>query len=206
MREANPGTRSRPPSGWRPRSLFFIVGAAVLAPALALGALKGENLLLPPIPGWIQAYAAAGNGIKLVEFVPPGQNVDSWTQMATIEIFFGHGGMNPRTLEQKVVEGFRLNCEALHVSDLGSGTANSLPAARWVTYCSKVKQLGKGEITYFQAISGKEHFYLVQRSWRGTAFDIAKPLPIPETLLKEWEAYLDKVSVCDSRDPRRPCP
>jgi hypothetical protein len=177
-----------------------------MAPALALGALQGENLLVPPIPGWGQAYAAAGNGIKLVEYVPPGESADSWSQMATIEIFFGRGGMNPRDLEKRVSDGFRQNCEALHVADLGAGSTSSLPAARWVTYCSKVKQLGKGEITYFQAISGKDHFYLVQRSWRGAAFDIAKPLPIPESLLKEWEAYLDQVSVCDNRDPKRPCP
>jgi hypothetical protein len=184
----------------------LVICGMMMAPAIALAALRGENLLVPPIPGWSQAYSAAGNGIKLLEYVPPGETVDSWSQMATIEIFFGHGGTKPRDLEQRVVEGFRQNCEAMHVTDLGAGTASSLPAARWVTYCSKVKQLGKGEITYFQAISGKDHFYLVQRSWRGPAFDIAKPLPIPETMLKEWETYLNQVSVCDSRDPTRPCP
>jgi hypothetical protein len=184
----------------------LIIGLTIMAPALAFAALQGENLLVPPLAGWSQAYAAAGNGIRLVEYVPQGQTVDSWSQMATIEIFFGHGGMNPRDLELKVVEGFRQNCEAMHVTDLGTGTSSSLPAARWVTYCSKVKQLGKGEITYFQAISGKEHFYLVQRSWRGAPFDIAKPLPISDSLLKEWEAYLNQLSVCDSRDPKRPCP
>jgi hypothetical protein len=186
--------------------LALLVGVMIGAPSLALAALQGENLLLPPLPGWAQAYSAAGNGIKLVEYVPPGENVDAWSQMATIEIFFGHGGTNPHDLEQRVSEGFRQNCEAMHVTDLGAGTSSSLPAARWVIYCSKVKQLGKGEITYFQAISGKDHFYLVQRSWRGAPFDISKPLPIPQNLLKEWETYLNQVSVCDSRDPKRPCP
>ena len=189
-----------------PGRLPLLVGVIIGAPSLALAALQGENLLLPSLPGWAQAYAAAGNGIKLVEYVPPGENVDAWSQMATIQIFFGHGGTNPHDLEQRVIEGFRQNCEAIHVTDLGAGTSSSLPAARWVIYCSKVKQLGKGEITYFQAISGKDHFYLVQRSWRGAPFDISKPLPIPQNLLKEWETYLNQVSVCDSRDPKRPCP
>jgi hypothetical protein len=183
-----------------------LLGGIFMAPSPARAALQGENLLVAPLPGWPQAYSAAGNGIKLVEYVPPGENADSWSQMATIEIFFGRGGMNPRDLERRVNEGFRQNCEALHVSDLGAGATSNLPAARWVVYCSKVKQLAKGEITYFQAISGKEHFYLVQRSWRGAAFDIAKLLPIPESLLKEWEAYLNQLSVCDSRDLQRPCP
>ncbi len=188
------------------RRLYLLIGVMIAAPNLALAALQGENLLVPPIAGWIEAYRAAGNGIKLVEYVPAGQSVDSWSQMATIEVFFGHGGTKPNDLKQKVVEGFRQNCESLHVEDLGVGTASSLPAARWVTYCSKVKQLGKGEITYFQAIGGKDHFYLVQRIWRGAPFDLAKPLPIPQSMLKAWEAYLDQTSVCDSRDPKRPCP
>ena len=186
--------------------LCLVVGLTIMAPALAFAALQGENLLVPPLAGWSQAYAAAGNGIRLVEYVPKGQTADAWSQMATIEIFFGRGGMNPRDLEQKVVDGVRQNCQAMHVTDLGVGTSSSLPAARWVTYCGKWKQLPNGEITYFQAISGKDHFYLVQRSWRGAPFDIAKPLPIPDSLLKEWEAYLNQLSVCDSRDPKRPCP
>jgi hypothetical protein len=188
------------------RLVPLLIGVTIVAPSLALAGLQGENLLVPPLVGWVQAYSAAGNGIKLVEYVPAGQTVDAWSQMATVEVFFGRGGMKPRDLEQRVAEGFRENCAASHVEDLGAGMSSGLPAARWVTYCSQVKQLGKGEITYFQAISGKDHFYLVQRIWRGTPFDIAKPLPIPQTLLKEWEAYLDQVSVCDSRDPKRPCP
>ena len=60
--------------------LPLLVGVMIVAPSLALAALQGENLLLPPLPGWAQAYAAAGNGIKLVEYVPPGENVDQRPQ------------------------------------------------------------------------------------------------------------------------------
>jgi hypothetical protein len=186
--------------------VVFLIGVMILVPIAAFAGLQGENLLVAPLPGWTQAYSASGNGIRLLEYVPPGQNVNAWSQMATIEIFYGRGGTKPRDVQQKIVEGFRENCEAIHVSDLGSGTASTLPAVRWVTYCSKFKPLSTGEISYSQAISGKDHFYLIQRSWRGAPFDLTKPLPIPETTLKEWEAYLNQVSVCDSRDPKRPCP
>jgi hypothetical protein len=184
----------------------LLIGVMILTPLTALAGLQGENLLVAPIPGWVQAYNAAGNGIRLLEYVPPGQNINAWSQMATLEIFYGRGGTKPGDLQQKIVQGFRENCDGLHVSDLGSGTSGGLPAARWLTYCSKFRPLGTGEISYSQAISGKDHFYLVQRSWRGAPFDLTKPLPIPDTLLKEWEAYLNQVSVCDSRDPKRLCP
>jgi hypothetical protein len=186
--------------------LPLLIGVMIAAPSLALAVLQGENLLVPPLQGWSQAATSAGHGIKMFTFVPAGQTADSWSQMTTIEIFDGHSAMKPRDLEQRIVEGFRENCEAMHVTDLGAGTSSSLPAARWVIYCSKFRPLGTGEITYSQAISGEEHFFLVQRSWRGAPFDISKPLPIPETMLKEWEAYFNQVSVCDSRDPKRPCP
>jgi len=178
-------------------ALMFAVPAAA--------ALQGENLLVPPLAGWQQAYKAAGNGKNMVEYVPAGETADNWTEMATIEVFLDSGGYDPAVLEQKVVEGFRLNCEALHVDDLGGGMASKLPAKRWLTYCSKVKGLGVGEITYFEAISGKTNFYLIQRSWRGAPFDIASP-PITQTKVKEWEQYMNGLAVCDSRDPTRPCP
>ena len=192
----------------KPRAVCWalLIGVMILAPFHAFAGLQGENLLVAPIPGWTQAYNAAGNGIRLLEYVPAGQNINAWSQMATVEIFYGRGGTKPGDLQQKIVEGLRLNCDGMHVTDLGAGTTSGLPAKRWVTYCARVKALNLGEITSFQAISGKDHFYLIQRSWRGAPFDLTKPLPIPDTLLKEWEAYLNQVSVCDSRDPKRVCP
>jgi hypothetical protein len=189
------------------------IGLRLLVPALltlicsvsAAAALQGENLLVPPLAGWQEAYKASGNGKNMVEYVPLGQSIDNWTEMATIEVFIGRGGYDPSTLQQKVAEGFRLNCDALHVDDLGGGLTSTLPAKRWVVSCSKVKETGLGEITYFEAISGKNNFYLVQRIWRGPAFDLAHA-PVPPTKIKEWEQYMNGLAVCDSRDPARPCP
>ena len=43
-----------------------------------------------PLSGYLVGYAEC-----------PLENADSWSQMATIEIFFGRGGTNPRDLEQR---------------------------------------------------------------------------------------------------------
>jgi len=48
-------------------ALLAMFGGIFMAPMIARAALQGENLLRPPLPGWPQAYSAAGNGIKLVE-------------------------------------------------------------------------------------------------------------------------------------------
>ncbi len=188
------------------RAAALPAGLFALLPAIALAAMQGENLLVPPMPaGWTKVYDAHGNGISMVEYVPPGQTVDSWSEMMNIEVFHGRGGTSPKTLQQKVADGFRVNCEAVRLRDLGSGTIGGLPAQRWLTLCSKVKETGKGEITYFQAISGRQNFYLVQRALRVAPFDVATP-PFAEATLASWQAYFDQVTVCDSADSKRPCP
>jgi hypothetical protein len=184
-------------------SMLLLFG---LLPLAAQAAMQGENLLVPPMPaGWVKAYDAHGNGINMVEYVPPGQSADSWSEMINVEVFHDRGGTSPAALQQKVTEGFQANCETLHVDSLGQGTTSGLPALRWITYCTKVKQTGRGEITYFQAISGKTNFYVLQRVLRVAPFTIAKP-PVDASTLAAWEKLFDQVSICDSADPSRFCP
>lgn len=188
-----------------PLRLLLSALLALVFAVPAAAALQGENLLVPPLAGWSKIYEGNGNGIRMQGFVPPGNTADVWSQMATIEVFLGRGGYPPRKLRDQVNEGLRLNCEALHVDDLGAGTVNGLPAIRWMAYCSKLHQYGKGEIDMFQAVSGKDNFFLVYRAWRGPAFDLAHP-PVAVPMIKDWEQYMAGVAVCDSRDPSRPCP
>src|SRR5579863_2483864 len=76
----------------------------------AVAALQGENLLVPPLSGWVKIYEGNGNGIRMQSFVPPGETADVWSQMATIEVFLGRGGYPPGKLRDKVNEGLGLNC------------------------------------------------------------------------------------------------
>lgn len=168
--------------------------------------MQGENLLVPPMPaGWVKAYGAQGNGINMVEYVPAGQTVDSWSEMINVEVFHGRGGTSPESLQQKVTEGLRANCQAVQVDSLGRGTTSGLPASRWISYCTLLKQTGKGEITYFQAISGKANFYLIERALRVPPFALKKP-PFNTATLSAWQKFFDQVAVCDSGDSARPCP
>jgi len=188
------------------RRAFLVLGFFWLAPGLAQGALKGENLLVPPMPaGWKKSYEGSGNGIDMVAYVPANESADAWTQQITIAVYGGHNNAKPRDLQQIVTNGLGQNCEALHVEDRGAGTISGLPAGRWVTYCSRLKQLNLGEITFHQAVGGHSHLFLVQRTWRGNAFDISRP-PIDQATIGQWEQYFNQAAVCDSADPGRPCP
>jgi hypothetical protein len=52
-------------------------------------------------------------------------------------------------------------------------------------------------MTWFKAISGNDSFYVVQKAF--------KLDPTPDKAA-EWVAFLNKVSVCDTRPPERKCP
>ena len=43
-----------------------------------------------------------------------------------------------------------------------------------------------------------------KQAWRGAPFDL-KELPLPDVLLKEWIAFLDAVTVCNTDDAAHPC-
>ena len=111
------------------RRLAHLLLLLALMPLAAKAAMQGENLLVPPMPaGWVRAYGAQGNGINMVEYVPPGQTLDSWSEMINVEVFHGRGGSSPDALQQQVSDGFKVNCESLHVDGLGRGTTSGLPA------------------------------------------------------------------------------
>ena len=74
---------------------------------------------------------------------------------------------------------------------------NGYNTMTWRLSCPLNRQTGKPEMTWFKAISGRDSFYVVQKAFK---FE-----PAPEKAA-EWVAWLDKVSVCDTRLPDRACP
>jgi hypothetical protein len=64
--------------------------------------------------------------------------------------------------------------------------------------CTKNKKDGKSEHTYAKAIAGTDGFYVVQKAWRTAPTDAQ---------ITDWKQnYFRSVQLCDSRDPRHPCP
>ncbi len=67
---------------------------------------------------------------------------------------------------------------------------NGYTTMTWRMSCPLNRQSGKPEITWFKAIAGHDSFYVVQKAFK---FE-----PAAEKAA-EWVAYLNKVSVCDTR-------
>ena len=175
------------------RLIIFALALLTVLPALAL---ENENLLVTVPPGYKVGFTKrAPNGV-VTEMVPAAETVENWTEMVTVQIFFGM---------KDSVMGFRLRMEKLWLSScagaksapVSGGIENGYVTTMWRLSCPLNKQTGKPEMTWFKAIAGNDSFYVVQKAFK---------FEPPPDKVAEWVAYLNKVSVCDTRLPERNCP
>jgi len=176
------------------RGLFAAALAfAIASPAVAL---ENENLLVTMPPGHKVGYNKREQKALISEMVPSAETVENWTEMVTVQIFFG--------LKDSVA-GFRLRMEKLWAGScagaksapVSAGIENGYVTMMWRMTCRLNRQTAKPEMTWFKAISGNDSFYVVQKAFK---FEPA------QEKAAEWVAWLNKVSVCDTRIPERKCP
>jgi hypothetical protein len=180
------------------RLLILTLALLIARPALVLEALalENENLLVTMPPGYKVGYTKHTPKGVITEMVPAAETVENWTEMVTVQIFFGM---------KDSVMGFRLRMEKLWLSScagarsapVSGGIENGYVTTMWRLSCPLNKQTGKPEMTWFKAIAGNDSFYVVQKAFK------FEPSPAQA---EQWVGYLNKVSACDSRLPERACP
>jgi hypothetical protein len=175
--------------------VVLLVGALCARPAGA--GLENENLLITAPPGYKVGFNDKKPNMVMTEFVPAKETVENWTEMVTVQVFFGL-----KTTPQQFMEGmekdWRAACpEAPEAHTVADAAENGYPTRVWLLHCPKNPQSGKPEITWFKAVQGNDSFYLVQKAFR---FEPSKEQ------ITRWMGYLRKVSVCDSRIADRACP
>jgi len=180
------------------RSVFEWLAAGLLTLAMASPAfaLENENLLVNLPAGYKVGHNARNQKQLISEMVPAGETVENWTEMVTVNIYF-----NQKTRPAD----YRANMEKLWAGACPGGTSasvsedktNGYAAMLWRQSCPLNKQTGKPEMTWFKVVAGNDSFYVVQKAFK---FE-----PAPEKLA-EWIAFLNKVSVCDTRLKDRACP
>lgn len=187
-----------------------IVAAAAVAlavqaalPAAAEKPPQGEILLVNPPPTWNPEVLQKNDKGMVTRLLPPGQTDKDWTEMITVQIQAGKGAM-PRPYLDSVVNYSRANCEAAGTGAVNETTINGYPYAAMTVTCTKGKASGKGSIVLIHAIRGTDALYVVQRQWRGPAFDKNQAAPMPREIAEQWRTF--SVGLCDTRDPKHPCP
>jgi len=178
----------------------ILQGAVILA---ALGAsaaradLENENLIVTTPPGYKVAFRDKKPNMLMTEFVPAKETVENWTEMVTVQVFFGLK-TTPEQFMGDMEKRWRAACpDAEEAHTVASAPENGYPTRVWLLDCPKNPETGKPEITWFKAVQGNDSFYLVQKAFK---FEPSKEE------ITHWMGYLRNVSVCDSRIADRACP
>lgn len=181
-----------------------VTGCAPASPPSA--GPPGEQLLvsLPP-RDWVVGYTAGDGRQTITEYVPRGQTVEDWSEMLTVQTFRGDPTPALAFLERtKAVADRERPCDVTDFSIMGSRKVNGYDGSRAQMFCTRGKRNGKGEITLFQALRGRDSLYVVQRAKRTRPYT-TRAVPWTREEIQAWNAHLNSVLVCDLRDPGRPC-
>jgi hypothetical protein len=175
-----------------------------LAPGLAQQ-MAGEQLFVPPPKGWKVGFHERKGNLEVTELLPADQTVQDWSEMLTVQVVSGKPTKQPQeVLRDQMVE-IEKSCEDIGAGQVNLSVENGYDTALRAIACTRSKQWGKGELSLYKVLSGRERLYVVARSWRGEPF--AKDhLPVGSETTREWLAFMQQVLLCDSRDASHPCP
>jgi len=171
--------------------------AFLAATAPALAQLRDENLLTALPQGFKLGYQASQGNEDMAEYVPAGETVDDWSEMVTVQVFHGLGGVDLDGFAQRLATGWSNACPGGEGQRVGGATDNGYRFALWSYTCPLNPETGKPETMRLKIMSGKDALYSVQFAYR------AKPSDDEDT---RSGGALDKVGVCDTRSPDHPCP
>lgn len=180
------------------RKKALIILAYAWLPQLAgAEALRGENLIQTLPAGFKVDFGERKGNFQIVELVPRDESVHDWTQMVTTNIYYGGLPVSPSEYRSRFQQMWQRTCPEPGGTELDQGSDNGYPVALWLMTCARLPATGKPEITLVKAIKGNDSFYVIQRAWRHHPDDGE---------MAAARQYLDRVHVCDTRLPDRPCP
>ncbi len=178
------------------RALLWSSFVALTPTGAASADLINENLLVAIPPGYKIDFKDRDPDRLMNEMVPSDQTVDDWTEMVTVQIFYGLK-TTPEEFEDRVADGWLKSCDGATTNPIVSGPENGYPAGVWLLTCPRNPATGKPEVTYTKVMEGNDSLYVVQK-----AFKFA---PSREQIT-QWMKYLRSVATCDSRLADAACP
>jgi hypothetical protein len=179
------------------RSGLALMLAVLWAPPAARAQLVNENLLTSAPAGYKIGFHEKKNDLDMTEWVPSNETVQSWSEMLTVQIFYGRK-VAPEQVMHDLEPRWRKACPgAGDAQPVAAGVEGGYPAMVWILDCAQNPATHKPELTWFKAIEGNDSFYIVQKAFKFTPNNVQ---------VARWVKYLKGVRVCDSRLADRACP
>jgi hypothetical protein len=172
-----------------------LIFGLVLGCPHALAQFSDEQLLAAAPAGYKIANHQRTKDSLTTELIPEKQALKSWTEMMTIQIFYGLKA-SPDQFMTKTEQLASQACRGSSVGFLRRGQENGYNFTLFLQDCPRNPATRKLEITLFKAIEGNDSFYVVQFA--------AKFEPSKEKIA-QWMQTMAGIVVCDTRLPDRAC-
>ena len=157
---------------------------------------QAETLLVNAPVGYKLVTQVRKGQVATVEMLPTAENLDTWTEMLTIQTFFGLKSATPSRFRELMETQWKKACNVSESYKVAEAIERGYPIAVWYLSCDRNVQSGKPELTWFKAVQGSDSFYVVQKAFR---FE-----PTNEQM-KPWIEYLRDIRLCDTRVPSQAC-
>jgi hypothetical protein len=165
-----------------------------------------ERLLAQPPKGWPAVFASNRPGVRIAEYVPPGESASEWTEKLSFESFGGEPLPDPIGLLVEIARDQEATCTGFSDRNTFSGLENGYPTSVRLFVCRNNSLTQKGQITLVKAIQGAKQVYVITHAQRVPPIESDAVLPIAQEDMARWSRYLGAISLCDSADEAHPCP
>jgi hypothetical protein len=177
---------------------WWIALCVTLLPMHAAAADVTNETLLQPLPsGFKQGWATSRDGMDMSEFVIPPETVEKWSRLITTQVFHGKGDTPSSVFIQGWGGRMSAACPGLTHGQLVTGHRNGYTLSFVEANCPKNPATNRPERIYIEVFQGKDALYSVQSAFRYEP----SSAEVNDTL-----AFLQSITVCDTRLPERPCP
>lgn len=180
--------------------LFLFVAVAIAQPALSEldNDDDSEEQLLFILPeGWKEEFTDRTESLSTTEYIPEGQNDTDWEEMLTVQILLNKPSADPVKMMSGITRYLSQDCSAFDYKpiDIG-GIDNNYPSLAVLALCGEKKDENSGYISLLRGISGKQNYFLLQKTWKTKLFDTQQKSPINLEQRKFWLGYLSYLRIC----------
>ena len=142
------------------------------------------NFMMPK--GWRIAYQAQHAGQGILEIVPAGETVRSWTRMITVQTFPDPQKYRAGPFIDGMGQLAKRVCVKTRLVPVITARQNGYKFSQKVLSCVRNRVPNIKETTDIKAIKGKQSFYVVQVAWKGN---------IAVREMRYWGYYMRDVTV-----------
>ncbi|OUS18768.1 hypothetical protein A9Q97_00310 [Rhodospirillales bacterium 47_12_T64] len=139
------------------------------------------------------------------EWLPPGQTVNNWTDMITVQVFPGWAGGDVLNFLDELSEIYSKNCEVSGATPPLKDQVNGFPTGFRLINCTRDFTRNTGEVALFRATVGSNALYLIQHVFRVPEFEIGAQ-PVTNEAMKTAFEGIRTGWACNLHSQNQPCP